>query len=161
MSEYPRVPVPPEVWAKLAEDNRTPLPILGDMSPWVTQYTVPYWQTDHEEMVLKLERRGRVGEDRWVISDGSHCFNKRTRMWVYEMRPSERDDRFLRDCRFTLAEARPIIVREVFRRHRHTLHRVARIVTLRRMREAEWAKRPQYQLMANALSALQTAREDA
>lgn len=162
MNNAPRVDVPPEVWEELAKDDLTPLPILGDMSPWVSQYTFPYWQTEHEERVLTLARRGRVGEDRWALLDSPHCYNKRTGRWEYEMRNSERSDRFLEECRLTLAEARPIIVKVVFRLHQHALRKVARVYTLSKQREAaQRAVKAQRQLMANVLSAHLRGRYDA
>jgi len=160
VSKYPRVVVPPKILAELKRDNLTPMPILGDMSAWVSQYSFPYWFNSHEERVITLERRGHVGEDRWAIMHMGDAFNKRTRRWEYEPRPSSRSDRFLKDCRYTLAEARPVVVREVFRLHRHALHKVGRILALREEREAAHnARRTQFQLMANALSAHLTARE--
>lgn len=139
MSKHPAVIVPDHVWAELAEADLTPPLVLGDMNRWVSQYSFPYWMTKYEERCLTLERRGHVGEDRWVLLDRPHCYNKRTGRWTYEMFSSGRSDDFLRDCRMTLVEARPIIVREVTLRHRHCLRKVARIITLSEMREAATA----------------------
>lgn len=137
MSRLPDIVVTEHIWAELAEDDRTPPPVLGDMSAWVSQYTFPYWQTEWEERCLTLERRGRVGEDRWALMDRPSCYNKRTGKWDYENSPSNRSDQLLRDCRMTLAEARPIIARQVYRLHSHALRRVARMVAIREMRQAE------------------------
>lgn len=162
MRKAPKVAVPQEVWDELEQDDVTPVPILGDMSPWVSEYSFPYWMTPWEERCITLARRGKIGEDRWAILDGRHCYNRVRRIWQYEMSPSNRTDKFYEECRFTLSEARPIIVRQVFRMHRSALHRVARMVTLQRRNSTErTALKAERQRLATALNAYQTARESA
>jgi hypothetical protein len=104
----------------------------------ITQYTFPYWKTEHEQRSFTLEARGKVGEDRWALLDAPHCFNKRTGEFEYEMRPSSRDNDFLRDCRMTLEEALPHIKEQVALMHEHVRERMTHI--LRRHAEQEAAK---------------------
>jgi hypothetical protein len=113
---------------EIDEVDQTPVLDLSDMGRYVSNYSFVYWKGEYEERSITLELRGHVGEDRWAIKDGHHCYNRRTRRWEYERLPSGRSDRFLRDCRYTLAEARPLISRLVFELHDHARRRVARLI---------------------------------
>lgn len=128
---------------EIDEVDQTPALDLSDMSRYVDRYRFVYWKSEYDrEQSITLEPRGYAGEDRWAIKDGDHCYNRRTKRWEYEMRPSERSDRFLQDTRYTLAEARPLIARLVYERHHHFRRRVARILRNNRIRElAEAAKK--------------------
>jgi len=110
-----------------------------DLNRFVQSYRFPYWETEHEGRYLELVARGHLGDDSWALKDGPHCYNKRTRRWEYELRPSSRDDRFLRDCRLTLDEARQIIPRIVYELNHHARRKVSRIIRAHREREAEKA----------------------
>lgn len=159
MSKHAPVIVPEFVWAEMREHDQTPPMILGNMDPWVSQYAFPYWQTPDEERCLKLERRGRIGEDRWALLDGGHCYNKRTGIWEYERSPSNRSDRFLEDCRLTIAEARPVIVSACWYLHQHAFRRTARQVTIYYERQARQKDlKTQRQLLATALRAYHSSR---
>lgn len=161
MNKAPRVPVPSAVLADVLSDDQTPPLVLGDMSPWVAQYAFPYWQTEWEERCIKLERRGRVGEDRWALTDGAHCYNKRTRRWEYESLPSSRSDRFLEECRLTIAEARPVIARTCWELHQHSVRKICRIVALQEQRKTERvAVKAQRHALVGALSAYLAVRYD-
>lgn len=120
---------------EIDEVDLTPVLDLSDLSQYVRKYSFPYWTAEYEERCITLESRGHAGEDRWAILDGHHCYNRRTRRWVYEMRPSERSEQFLQDCRYTLAEARPLIARLVYELHRHARRKVARIIRVQAERE--------------------------
>jgi len=109
----------------------------SDMSRFVASYRFPYWETEHEGRYLELVKRGHAWEDSWALKDGFDCYNKRTRRWQYEMRPSERSEEFLRDCRMTLDEARQILPKLVWDLNRHARRKVARIIRNYRAREAK------------------------
>lgn len=113
---------------------------LSDMGRWVSSFRFSYWRTEDEDRYLELVSRGHAGDDVWALIDSGYCFNKRTRQFVYEMRPSSRTDEFLRDCRMTMDEARKILPRELWRLHSHARRKVVRVVSNYRLREAERAK---------------------
>jgi hypothetical protein len=121
--------------------DRTVIPTdWRDLSRFVQSYRFPYWETEHEIRYLELVARGHIGDDSWAIKDGSHCYNKHTRWWQYEMRPSGRSEEFLRDCRMTLEEARQILPRLVWEMNQHARRKVAQIIRVHRQREAQRAK---------------------
>lgn len=53
---------------------------------------------------------GRYPEDRpsWAIRNNSFCWSRSRVAWVYEPLPSNRDDEFFKDCRFSFDEASAI-----------------------------------------------------
>lgn len=69
-----------------------------------TTYTVtclPEDELEASSWALTVEWRGR---GLWAVKHGSFCLS-RTFEWDYEMRPSAREDEWLRAHRFTLEEA--------------------------------------------------------
>jgi hypothetical protein len=121
-----------------ARSDRTIIPAdWSDLSRFVQSYRFPYWETEHEGRYLELVARGHTEDDSWALKDGHDCYNKRTRRWQYEMRPSERSEEFLRDCRMTLDEARQIVPQVVWKLNHHARRKVARIIRNYRQREAE------------------------
>lgn len=125
---------------EVEKDDRTVIPTdWRDLSRFVQSYRFPYWETEYEGRYVELVARGHTGDDSWALKEGHHCYNKRTRKWVYEMRPSERSEEFLRDCRLTLDEARQIVPRIVFELNRHARRKVARTIRIHRERQAERA----------------------
>lgn len=113
---------------EIDEVDQTPVLDLSDMGQYVSKYSFVYWKGEFEERSITLERRGYVGEDCWAIKDGDACYNRRTKRWEYEVGPSSRSDRFLRDCRYTREEAHPLIFRLVYELHDSFRRRVTRIL---------------------------------
>lgn len=64
-----------------------------------------YQLDEFEGIETTLERVGRRPNepDRWAIREFSHCLNKAGK-WEYEPSPSERDEAFLKRCRWDSAE---------------------------------------------------------
>lgn len=140
--------------------DRTVLPRdWSDLSGFVSAYQFPYWSTEYEYRYFELVKRPQPsGEVLWALKHGDHCYNKRTRRFEYEMRPSARSDRFLRDCRMTLDEARQIVPRIVWEMNRHVRRTVARMVRVHRWREAENARKAAMQDVAGLLGAYARSR---
>lgn len=141
--------------------DRTVIPTsLADLSPWITGYRFSYWRTEHEDRYLELVCRGHIGEDSWALLDLGHCYNKVRRRWEYEVLPSSRDSRFMRECRMTLAEARPILARQLYYRHWHARRKVARMIWVSRWREERSARKAAMQTVATVLNQLVAAMEE-
>lgn len=131
-----------------------------DLSAYIDRYRFPYWSTEHEERAIELVARGRRGEDRWVIIDPPYCYDKRARIWLYEPRPSSRDEEFLRDCRVTMKEARQILPRLLYKMHQNARRKMVRIVTVHNEREAQHRLRAEENRnLAGLLSAYRALRE--
>jgi hypothetical protein len=105
----------------------------------VDSFCFPYIHTEHEYRVLTVERRGRVGDDRWAISDGSHCYQPKGRRWAYERSNSSRTEKFMRATRMTLEEALPIAEKQAQARKRMWDARLARMIARQEAVEAERA----------------------
>jgi hypothetical protein len=45
----------------------------------------------------------------WAIMDGQFCYNKKFNDFEYEPLPSSRNEKFFKECRFGLEEAKKII----------------------------------------------------
>lgn len=72
---------------KPADPLETSFRILGR---YASEYKIPYWETQHEYLCLSVRRagKGRLEEDRWVISDGGQ-------LWDWERKvfcPGRHDD---------------------------------------------------------------------
>lgn len=125
----------------------------SDLSAFVSAYQFPYWITRHEYRCFELVKRVQPsGATLWALKDGDHCYNKRTRRFEYEPRPSSRTDEFLRDCRMTLAEARKIVPRLVSDMHHHSRRKVARLIRVHRWRENQNARKAAMQDVAGTLA---------
>jgi hypothetical protein len=125
---------------ELDDLDETPEFDPGNLAINITRYTIPYWVTHCEERAFTLESRGHIGEDRWALLDAPHCFNKRTGEFEYELRPSSRDDDFLRDCRMTLEEAIPHVKEQVALKRVAVREQMTRILQRNAEREAAKAK---------------------
>jgi hypothetical protein len=68
----------------------------------------PYIHTEDEYRYITVERRGRIGDDRWAILDGPYCYQPKGRRWAFERSNSSRTEKFLEASRMTLEEALPI-----------------------------------------------------
>lgn len=71
----------------------------------VNQYSV-ILKNEHELYVIFCYKKDNV--DFWKIKDGSFCLTKNLE-WIKEPLPSERDDNFLNETRFTLADCKEIL----------------------------------------------------
>ncbi len=73
--------------------------------PRPTEYTVSLLPHEHPEFRnFRLVIQWRGG-DRWAITDGFHQCLSRSGEWGWEARPSEREDEWIADNRFSLDEA--------------------------------------------------------
>jgi len=74
---------------------------------YITRYTVnclPEDDIEASHWAITVEYRGR---NLWAVLHGPYCLSK-SGDWDYEMRPSEREDDWLAEHRFSLVHARQL-----------------------------------------------------
>lgn len=106
----------------------------------VSEFTFPYLRTEYEYRYFTVVQRGHQGDDRWAILDSPHCYNRVTKEWEYEMRPSEREDEWIAQTRMPLVEALPLALVLCAEKKIRALDRISRIVAVRVKRAEEMLK---------------------
>jgi hypothetical protein len=102
----------------------------------VMAYSFPYIDTEYEYRDLRVERRGRLSEDRWAIVDMGSCYQPRGRRWAYERSNSGRTDKFMRASRMPLEQALPLAERLAKSKAKYWQERLARMILRQEAQEA-------------------------
>ncbi len=73
----------------------------------ITELSFPREKDEPIREKILLSYRGKGN---WAVLDGmKNCWSKKEKGFVYEPMPSNRDDDFLKDCRFSFEEGLEII----------------------------------------------------
>lgn len=67
------------------------------------------YATEYEIKNYKLSWRGNYGWGIYEINFNGTCYNKVLNMFVHEPLPSNREDKFFKECRFGLNEGYKLI----------------------------------------------------
>jgi hypothetical protein len=79
---------------------------------YARRFDIPAKHYSHECNYSIAFRGSRENKDAdiWVVLDPhGNCYNKKDNDWEWEPSPSNREESFLEDCRFTLKEAFQIV----------------------------------------------------